>query len=443
VRKSRSPAGVAHAVVVTLGGAAALAWALLQIGAAPRNPDAAAPSRSAAAATRGSVVTAAPSRSAAAPAPGSVTAAPPGAAGADAIAAAPAGAWLAARPDYPWSFPRDHWTHPGYRTEWWYFTGEVAAPGGPSRRFGYQLTFFRIGLLPSAPALASAWSAADLVMGHAAITDVAGDRHRFAEILYRASPLLGGFGAFPAPRIAWSRAPAGTPGDWTLDWDGDGFDLAMRDDSGRFGLALTARPGKPLVLEGPNGYSRKGEGPTAASEYASFPRLRTSGTLTLDGRALAVAGDSWMDHEFGSSQLGEDQVGWDWFGLSLDDGRDLMLYLLRDRGGGTSQARGTVVSGSGVARYLDRGDWTVRATASWRSAASGATYPSRWTIEVPGEGLRLDVVPLVADQENRSSRLPDLFYWEGAVEVRGAPGERVGRGYVELTGYGTAARPAI
>lgn len=355
--------------------------------------------------------------------------------------------WLIARPDYPWSFPRDHWAHAGYKTEWWYFTGHLSAAGEPSRRFGYQFTFFRIGLLQSPLPLGSAWAAADLVMGHAAVTDLGGREHRFSEVLYRAAPLLGGFAPFPEPRLAWSRAPAGTPGNWTLAWSGEGFDFAMRDDAARFAFDLGTRPGKPLVLQGPNGYSRKGEGPTAASHYYSFPRLRTAGTLTLDGRAWEVAGESWMDKEFGSSQLGPDQAGWDWFSLNLDDGRDLMLYVLRDRGGAPSHARGTIVSAAGEARYLTAADWTLRATGSWRSAASGTTYPSRWTIEIPGiapgGGLRLEVVPLLEDQENRATRVANLSYWEGAVEVRDAAGKPLGRGYVELTGYGDAARPAI
>jgi len=174
--------------------------------------------------------------------------------------------WLQARPDYAWSFPRDHWAHPGYRTEWWYFTGHLAEAGNPGRRFGYQFTFFRIGLLRERPPLTSAWAASDLVMGHAAVTDVGGQEHRFSEVLFRAAPLLGGFGALPDPRLAWSRAPAGTDGDWTLKWNGDGFDFEMRDAAARFALALETHAAKPLVLHGPNGLSRKGGGATAASQ---------------------------------------------------------------------------------------------------------------------------------------------------------------------------------
>ena len=363
--------------------------------------------------------------------------------GAGVAAALPDGrqTWLAARPDYTWSFPRDHWAHPGYRTEWWYFTGHLQ--DAAERAFGYQFTFFRIGLLREAPALDSAWAATDLVMGHAAVTDLEGKEHRFSEVLVRAAPLLGGFGAFPDSRLAWSRAPAGTAGDWTLRWNGDGFDLEMRDVATRFAFALSTHAAKPLVLHGPNGLSRKGASPAAASQYYSFTRLRTEGSLTLDGRAAAVRGESWMDKEFSSSALEPQQTGWDWFSLQLDDGRELMLYLMRDADGGIDFARGTAVASTGEARPLAPGDWTLRATGRWRSPASGAEYPAGWTLEVPGERLVLTVRPLLADQENRSRRLPDLFYWEGAVELLAEGGRRAGKGYVELTGYGNAAKPAI
>ncbi len=350
--------------------------------------------------------------------------------------------WLAARPDYRWSFPRDHWARPGYRLEWWYFTGHLSAAEAPQRRFGYQFTVFRIGLLREPPRVDSAWGAQDLVMGHAAVSDLESGRHVFSEVLYRAVPLLGGFGRPPEPRIAWSRAPAGTAEPWTLDWNGAAFDLAMADRARGIAFRLATRPAKPLVFQGPNGWSRKGEGPNAASQYYSFTRLRTAGTLTLDGRAWTVSGESWMDKEFGSNQLGEHQVGWDWFSLQLADGRELMLYLLRDRSGAVDFAQGTVVSASGRARHLAREEWRVRATARWKSPESGAEYPARWEIELPGEALRVEVVPQLADQENRSLLVRDLFYWEGAVRVLGPDGSPAGRGYVELTGYGTRLRPA-
>jgi predicted secreted hydrolase len=354
--------------------------------------------------------------------------------------------WLAARPDYRWAFPGDHWARPGYRLEWWYLTGHLAAAGGPTRRFGYQFTLFRVGLRREPPPLDSAWAARDLVMGHAAVSDLdrpGGGRHVFSEVLYRAAPLLGGFGRPPEPRLAWSRGPAGTAEAWTLEWNGRAFDLAMADDARGIALRLATRPEKPLVLQGPNGYSRKGEGATAASQYYSFTRLATEGTVSVGGQAWRVAGRSWMDREFGSSQLGERQVGWDWFSLQLADGRDLMLYLMRRADGTVDFARGTLVDGGGRPRYLAAEEWRVRATARWKSPATGAEYPAGWTVELPGEGLRLEVVPALADQENRSRLVRDLHYWEGAVRVLGPGGVPAGQGYAELVGYGTTTRPAV
>ena len=348
--------------------------------------------------------------------------------------------WKPARPDYAWAFPQDHWARPGYRTEWWYFTGRLNAE--EDRQFGYQFTFFRVGLLTDRPDFGSDWAAQDLLMGHAAVSDLREGRHVFSELLYRAVPLLSGFNPYPDSLIAWSRGPAGTDGQWTLRWNGEAFDFEMRDDAQGAAFRLSTRPLKPMIFEGPNGYSRKGDGLTAASQYYSFTRLRTEGTLSLGGRMWRVRGESWMDKEFGSNQLNEKQMGWDWFSLQLDDGREVMLYLLRDATGKVDFARGTLVSRTGEARYLAREAWSVRPTATWKSPHTGAAYPARWVVELPGEGLRLEVVPELADQENLARLTGGLFYWEGAVSVTSG-GQTVGRGYVELTGYGTKNRPGI
>jgi predicted secreted hydrolase len=358
--------------------------------------------------------------------------------------------WQSARPDYEWSFPADHWSHAGTKTEWWYFTGHLQDVDDPAQRFGYQFTFFRVGLLPESPRYASHWSAGDLVMGHASISDLTGQEHVFSEVLYRAIPLLGGFGAPGDSIIAWSLAPAGSDGRWVLSPDGAGFSLRMCDEEKGMSFALVVQPAKSLVFQGPNGYSRKGDAPGAASQYYSFTRLETVGTVRLGGRIRRVTGQSWMDREFGSNQLAAGQVGWDWFGLQLDDGREVMLYLLRDESGEVDFARGTLIERDGDARYLAATDWRLETLSSWISPQTRTRYPSRWRLRLPAAGLDLDIVPLLPEQENVSRRSGGLHYWEGAVAVRPAgkpsgPDENraIGRGYVELTGYGKGSRPPI
>lgn len=293
-------------------------------------------------------------------------------------------AWTSAQPGYVWSFPRDHWARDGYKTEWWYFTGHLRTAGEPSPRFGFQFTFFRVGVSRDAPAGGSAWAASNIIMGHAALTDLETGGHRFSELVVRAAPLLGGFGRHPDPRIAWSVGPPGTPDEWQLRWKGEGFDFNMDDAGKSFGFELSTRPLKPVVYQGPGGVSRKGEGATEASHYYSFTRMATSGTVRLDGKEWEVSGTSWMDKEFGSNQLGKDTEGWDWFSLQLDDGREVMLYLLRNRDGGTRYAGATLVETGGAVRYLQPGEWKLNATGQWTSPASGAPLSGRLDSRHPG-----------------------------------------------------------
>jgi predicted secreted hydrolase len=348
--------------------------------------------------------------------------------------------WRLARPDYAWSFPQDHWARPGYKTEWWYFTGHLQAADG--HRFGYQFTFFRIGVLPAQPELDSDWAARNIIMGHAAIGDLDRPGHYFSEVLYRAAPLLGGFGTYPDPQIAWSRGPAGTERNWRLMWNGAAFDFSMHDAAQGFGLTLSTRPSKRLIFQGPNGFSRKSGAPHKGSQYYSFTRLETSGQVTLGERTWAVTGQSWMDKEFGSNQLAEDQVGWDWFSLQLDDQREIMLYIVRGQNRAGDFAQGTVVQPDGRTVYLDGDDFRITVQRHWKSLETSGRYPSTWIISIPQERLEMTVVPKIADQENRSRLLPTLHYWEGAVDLL-AQGRPIGKGYVELTGYGDASRPAL
>ncbi len=349
--------------------------------------------------------------------------------------------WKVASPDYAWSFPKDHWAREGFKTEWWYFTGHLDSEKGD--RFGYQFTFFRIGLLPEKPDMVSDWTTENLIMGHAAISDLDSGKHVFSEVIYRAMPLLGGFGSYPDSVLAWSRGPAGTGRQWELRWNGEAFDFEMEDRWQKIGFSLSTRPVKPLIFQGPNGFSQKAESSNSASQYYSFTRLQTEGSLSLGETSHLVTGTSWMDKEFGSNQLSKSQVGWDWFSLQLEDGRDLMVYMIRDSTGNVDFARGTVVTEEGKTRFLSQGDFEVQVTAKWKSDQTEAEYPAGWRVSVPGENLQLTVQPQMAAQENWSRSLRTLFYWEGAVRVLDGNGKAIGQGYVELVGYGTKSMPAI
>jgi len=339
---------------------------------------------------------------------------------------AAASEWAVAEGMRTWSFPRDHGSHPEYRTEWWYFTGVLAAADG--RKFGYQLTFFRQGIVPVADDPGNPWSIRDLHLAHFTLTNVQEGSFRFGERASRAGPGLAGAGV-------------GGLNAWVLDWsaaaDGETFALVARE--GAVGIRLSLRPRRPPVLHGTGGLSRKGPAAGQASWYSSVTDLETTGTvLTADGTGVAVRGASWFDHEFGSGQLAEDLAGWDWFGLRLSDGRSLMVYRLRRRDGAPAPASsGTLVGADGSVRHLTRDEVAIEPLATWRSPHSGARYPARWRVLVPAAGVALELTPLVPDQELRTGRSTGVTYWEGAVAGTGsAAGSPVAaEGYIELTGY--------
>ncbi len=330
------------------------------------------------------------------------------------------------------SFPADHGPHGEFRTEWWYYTGNLAAADGT--RFGYQLTIFRVALAPadSAPARASAWATCQVYFAHFAVSDAAGARFHSHQATARGA--LGLAGAQAEPYRVWI-------GGWSAEGWGPtrlrasaspspSSSMSTSGSDGEDAIELSLEPGKPLVLEGERGLSRKSA--TSASYYYSLTRMPTTGTITISGHTTTVSGASWMDREWSTSALSAEQQGWDWFALQLDDGRDLMLYRMRLRGGGIDPASsGTLIDADGSARSLALGDVEVTASGIWTSPRSGAEYPSAWRVRVPSAAIDATVRPLIDDQELDVG----FRYWEGAVEVR--DGQRVsGRGYVELTGYG-------
>lgn len=333
-----------------------------------------------------------------------------------------------AREGYRFEFPRDHGSHDEFRTEWWYYTGHMQATDG--RRFGYELTFFRRALPPEDVKTGpSRWSLSQLYLAHFAVTDVGAGRFRFAEKLSRAG--VGKAGADSGRLRVWID-------DWRAELSDDGAEQTLEARDGSLTLSLSLKPAKPFVVHGHNGVSRKGFGSGQASHYYSFTRLETIGTLTIGSATIAVTGTSWMDHEFGSAELGAELVGWDWFSLQLADQTEVMLYRLRRADGSADPvSSGTVVFPDGRSRHLAVGDVTVESTGTWTSPASRARYPSGWRIAIPSLALTFDLTPLVKDQELRTSRSTQVTYWEGAVSVSGTQQGRpvTGQGYVELTGY--------
>ena len=336
--------------------------------------------------------------------------------------------WRQAEPGYAWQFPRDHGSHPDYRIEWWYYTGNLESDRG--RRFGYQVTFFRVGVDP-APENPSRWTVRDLFMAHLAVTDLRSGRHLVGERLDRGG--LGWAGARPGTLDVWN-------GGWRASLDGDRHRLEVVDRS--FGVELHLEPGPGPTRHGENGLSRKGASAGNASQYYSMTRMPTTGRVRVDGEWVDVTGASWMDHEFGTTFLEPGQVGWDWFSLQLDDGADLMVFQLRRADGRPDDhSAGTWVDGEGTATPLDRDDVGLVPGRRWSSPTSGAAYPVEWRVELPGRQASFEVAAALDAQELDTGASTGVTYWEGAVTVTGRVGDRPvrGRGYLEMTGY--AGRP--
>jgi predicted secreted hydrolase/threonine/homoserine/homoserine lactone efflux protein len=321
-------------------------------------------------------------------------------------------------------FPADYGPHAEYQAEWWYYTGNLDTVDG--RHFGYQLTFFRRALVPpdNRQDRPSSWATDQVYMAHSALTDVAGGKHQAFERFSRGAASLAG--AQASPYQVWLE-------DWSVEELEPGvYHLRAAQENVAIDLRLTDLKGP--ILQGDRGYSQKGPEPGNASYYYSQTRLASNGTVRVGETAYQVDGLSWMDHEFSTSALALDQVGWDWFALQMDDGSELMVFQIRRADGSVDPfSSGTLVAPDGSTRHLGRDDFEIRVDGGWRSPSSGATYPAEWRIEVPTAEMALEVAPYLADQELDVS----YTYWEGAVRVSGdRAGSAVsGSGYVEMTGY--------
>lgn len=330
-------------------------------------------------------------------------------------------------------FPQDHGPHPGYRTEWWYYTGNLETDAG--RRFGFQLTFFRSRIAPPSaeadwPDQPSSWRTAQIYLAHAALSDLSEKRFFHAEQTARGVVGLAG-AAQKGDQVGiflhnWSAVI--TPAGHRLFADTDDFSLD---------ISLVSQ--KPPVPHGQGGYSQKGKQAKSASCYYSLTRLKAGGAIELDGRRWEVGGLAWMDHEYSSAPLESDLAGWDWFSLQFENGTELMAYFLRQEDGGFGPASSaTFVDKAGKARHIPAEALRLTVTDTWKSPHTQAVYPAGWQLEVAPLSMTLDIRANMADQEMRTPGSTGVSYWEGSVSVKGTKRENKriqGTGYVELTGY--------
>ncbi|MGD8558889.1 MAG: lipocalin-like domain-containing protein [Gammaproteobacteria bacterium] len=350
------------------------------------------------------------------------------------------------------AFPRDHAAHPEFRHEWWYFTGNVQATTG--ERFGYELTIFRVALKPPAQEFISpniviseesspsddisSWRTNHIYMAHLAITDIDNNEFHYTERFSRDALGLAGAGVFFRERIDHDSTRLRVwLDDWSIESVGDTvFPIQISAKHDDFGISLVLKKSKPVVLQGDKGFSVKGDKPGNASYYYSITRMITVGSVTVGGKKYSITGNSWLDREWSTSRLEDDQQGWDWFALQLDDQREIMFYALRREDGSMDiHSAGTIVDKDGTTHKLEQNDVNIQVLRHWQSPHSDINYPAGWIIEIPSQSLELQVTPAINDQELNLT----VRYWEGAVKVSGKYSDSnkivAGKGYVELAGY--------
>ena len=329
-------------------------------------------------------------------------------------------------------FPQDHGAHPGYRTEWWYYTGNMHSQAGD--RYGFQLTFFRSRISPPGaekkwPRPTSAWRTSQVYLAHAAVSDIAGQQHLQAEEVSRAALGMAGVNQSARHTKVFLK-------NWSTRIEA-GLHL-LKLDTADFSFELNFNPVKPPVLHGDRGYSLKGSTPDRASCYYSFTRLEGQGRIRIGGKTAAVTGSAWMDHEFSTALLEPGITGWDWFSLQLSDSTELMLFLLRtDKGGLHPATSGTYINANGDTRPITREEISVAVLDTWKSKKSNARYPARWRLQIAPLSMDVRITTNLPDQEMRTLGSTGVTYWEGSVSIEGIKAGLAieGAGYVELTGY--------
>ena len=330
------------------------------------------------------------------------------------------------------TFPRDRGSHPDFRTEWWYITGQAATSGVAAREFGFQLTFFR-SRIDGTQAMASNFAAKQLMFAHAAITDVQGKKLWHDQRIAR-----DGFGIAVASQTDMSvklrdwqlqviQAQPGQPNNYAAELPGNDF-----------GIKLQFTETQPVLLQGNRGLSRKGPEEKQASYYYSQPQLATRGSLQLQGKSFEVTGKAWLDHEWSEEILHASATGWDWIGMNLDDGSALTAFRLRNIDGGAVWDGGSFRAAGGTPYIFSRGEVIFKPVRFWKSPLSQATYPVEWIVRTPADFYTVKAV--IDNQELDSRQSTGAIYWEGLSDLIDSNGKRVGRGYLEMTGYAQPLR---
>jgi len=326
-------------------------------------------------------------------------------------------------PGHPLRFPEDLGSHPQFRTEWWYVTGWLATEGGES--LGFQITFFRTK--PDIDAdNPSNFTPRQIIVAHCALSDPKHGTLWQDQRIRRAA--LGLAGATEGDTQVWIDR-------WSLKRTSQTYIAKIAAENFSFDLALSET--QAVLINGADGVSRKGPQEHAASYYYSLPHMQVTGTISRQGRPSRVSGEAWFDHEWSSEYLDAEAAGWDWIGINLQDGGAVMAFQIRGLDGKTRWAGGTLRSGGGIAQILKPEDVEFRAGRRWTSPRTGIAYPVEWTVRADGVQLRL--APLFDDQENDTRLSTGAIYWEGAVRAFDKSGP-IGRGYLELTGYGERLR---
>ncbi len=324
------------------------------------------------------------------------------------------------KPDYQFSFPKDHGSHDNYPMEWWYFTGHLTA--NENRTFGFEITVFRVGL-DDFRVSDSPWKSKNVFIVHTALTDDQDNKYYHQEELIREN--------FDLVKSSSE----------TLDISALNHRIKLIKDQlslsinlPNYQLNLVLQPKKPVILQGADGFSAKSKENGSASLYTSFSNLQGEGELILNHQNYPITAKVWMDHEVMGKTVNRQEAGWDWFAIQLDNNTELMLYYLKDAAGNvTNYSKGSFINHSGIKENLDLNDYQIEVLDYWKSSETQISYPALWKIKVPKFNLDLTIKPTLANQEFTSKDL-SVTYWEGRSLVYQS-NQVTGQAYVELVGY--------